>query len=302
MRPPNIKVGDKVAMVAPSGRVNPKDIDRASAMLRDWGLDVVLSPNLYADHHQYSGTDEQRLNDLQNALDDKEISAVICARGGYGLTRIIDHIDLSGFKSNPKWVIGYSDITALHYLLSAESIESIHSIMPSQMGLEGSEDAVLSLRELMLGGEMRKIVTSSHRNQSGEAEGKLIGGNISLIESMLGTKTEVPATGKILFIEDVGEYLYRLDRMLVHLDRAGVFSDIAGLVVGSFTSMNDGPTPFGMQPYEMISEICNKYSFPALFDAPIGHSLNNQAVPVGRHVRLLVESNSAQLFEAAEEI
>jgi muramoyltetrapeptide carboxypeptidase len=297
MRPPELHHGDTVSVIAPSGKVNREDVKRASKILKDWGLTIKLARHLYSEHHQFSGTDEQRLDDLQEALDDSSTKAVICARGGYGLTRIVDHLDLIKFRRHPKWVVGYSDVTTLHYLIAGQGIESIHSIMPSQMGLEGSDLAMQTLQDLLFGGEMTPIRTDSRFNRDGVATGLLVGGNVSLIENMLGTQTALDHSGKSLFIEDVGEYMYRLDRMLVHLERAGVFNQISGLVVGSFTSMKNGSIPFGEEPYDMIFRICKKYEVPMLFGAPIGHSLENQAVPVGRLCSLEVKGGTGKLNE-----
>lgn len=296
MRPDHLKSGDAISIVAPSGRVNREYIGESVHIFESWGLQVRLGKNLFKDYNQFSGTDAHRLEDLQEALDG-ESKAIICARGGYGATRIVDEVDLTKFRHNPKWLVGYSDITTLHFLLSQEKIESVHGIMPSQMSKPEAKDSTESLRRLLFGTDTFSMTSISEINIEGKAVGKLLGGNVSLIENMLGTKTQVDTMGKVLFIEDVGEYLYRLDRMLIHLDRAGVFKGLAGLIVGDFTDMKDGPTRYGMNPYEMIASIGSRYDYPIMFGAAIGHTLNNMAVPVGREVTLSISKEKAVVSE-----
>ncbi len=289
-QPRPLKVHDKIAIVAPGKKIPENGIEKALEIFEQWGLKVVLSKNLFATHHQFAGTDKQRTADFQKMADDDNIKAIFCVRGGYGTTRMIDDIDFSGLMKNPKWVIGFSDITALLSHLHNLSIESIHGIMPTLFGKRGTKQAVESLRKIVFGEPIEYVVKPNTLNIKGKAMGRLVGGNLSLLCHLIGTDSDVDTRGKILFLEDVDEYLYRLDRMVVQMKRAGKLEKLAGLIVGHFSDNKDDKTvPFGKTAYEIISEHTKEYNYPICFGFPVGHEPTNYALPVSRKAALVVD-------------
>ena len=286
MTPNYLKVGDKVALIATAKRIEIGELDGAIREIESWGLQVVPGPNLYSIHNQFSGSDAQRTKDIQWAIDDPEIDAVVFARGGYGTARILDDIDWEGFKVNPKWLCGFSDLTALHaHVFHNFQIETLHSSMPIffQDGVtnEGSE----SLRK-MLFGQTLSIQWDGHKlNRKGDAEAPLVGGNLSVICSIMGSESSMDYSGKILFIEDLCENLYHVDRMMVQLKRAGMLSNLKGLIVGQFTEMDDNEISFGKDANEIILDAVKEHKYPVTFDAPIGHVKRNMSIRHGAVVR-----------------
>lgn len=294
--PPFLKSGDTIGICAPARKVNPSEIETAIRILESWGLYVVLGKNLYGSDNQYSGTDAQRAEDLQLLLDDDNIKAVISARGGYGTLRIIDQLDFSEFSLNPKWIIGYSDITVLHsHLHKNFHTATMHATMP--INFEKDKHSTETLRTALFGEPIsyKAKNDSAAKNRTGIAEGQLIGGNLSLLYAMQGSVSDIDTKGKILLLEDLDEYLYHMDRMLLSLKRAGKFSGIKGLIIGGMNEMKDNTIPFGKTVEEIISETVAEYHFPVCFGFPGGHDVKNYALPFGKTVKLDVTENSAEL-------
>jgi muramoyltetrapeptide carboxypeptidase len=293
--PPSLRPGDQVAIVCTARKVSREELAPAVAILESWGLQVTLGESVEAAYHQFGGDDALRARDLQQQLDNPAIQAVLVARGGYGTPRIIDLIDFSRFGQNPKWVAGFSDITTLNCHLLRLGHESIHGVMPFIFAQEGGTDALESLRRALFGEEIRYQVPAHALNRPGTAEGELVGGNLSLLQTLSGTPSDVSTAGRILFLEDIEEYLYSVDRMMVHLDRAGKLRDLAGLIVGHFTRPQDNAIPFGLSCYEIIDQYAGKYRFPVAYGFPVGHEPANMALICGRAARLTVDAAGTQL-------
>ncbi|MXV13991.1 S66 peptidase family protein [Hufsiella ginkgonis] len=294
--PPYLKPGDKVAITCPAKKL-PGDIKDAVQLLESWGLEVVLGETVTASWHQFAGTDEQRRADLQRFMDDASVSAIIAARGGYGTIRIVDHLDFIKFVRRPKWIVGFSDITVLHSHLQARfGIASVHGQMPLTVP-DSTKPSLESLRKALFGENVGYEYTSSHPNRGGSASAELTGGNLTLLMVLNGSVSEVDFTGKILFLEDVGEQLYSVDRMLYHLDRAGKLSGLAGLIVGGFTSLKDDVNvPFGQTAEEIIAAIVEKYDYPVCFNFPAGHIDDNRALVLGKTAHLTVTGQEVKLI------
>ncbi|QSE98587.1 S66 peptidase family protein [Fulvivirga lutea] len=294
-RPPQLLAGDKVVIVSPSRQIESSQLDQALKTFQNWGLEPKVAEHALSKHGYFAGNDGERLSDLQLVLDDPEVKAVFCARGGYGMTRIIDEVDLSTFIKNPKWVIGFSDITALHLLINKNNIESIHGLMPVQFEYDGIEKSSYSLKKILFEGELNYNWKGHSRNLKGVAKGQIIGGNLSLLVDSIGTKNEINTDGKILFIEEIDEYYYKIDRMLTQLKRAGKFDTIAGLIVGQFSDLKDTQIKFGSGLQDIVLDKV-KSSVPVCFNAPIGHEMPNLAIPCGREVNLSVSESQVNLL------
>lgn len=293
--PAFLRQGDTVSIVAPGRKLDKKSVDAAIAVLNRWGLNVTLGKNLFSEKHNYmSGTDAERLNDFQEALDDPSIKAVICARGGYGTTRILDQLDFTVFTKEPKWICGFSDITALHLKLQTLNVQSIHGTMPVQFSNSSYHISAEQLRGVLFGESVTLTATSNH-NRSGKTEGKLIGGNLSLLAESLGTTSELQTDNKILIIEEVGEYVYRLDRMLVQLKRAGKLNKLSGLVIGHMTDIKEGELPFGEGLEQLVLQHTQDFNYPVAFNFPTGHDNPNLSWVEGAQVRLIVTASQATL-------
>lgn len=290
-RPPYITKGDKIGIVAPARKIDISEIQFGIDVLKSWGLEVVFGNNLFKNDNQFSGTDDERAEDLQSMLDDDSIKAVISARGGYGALRIIDKIDFSRFKKNPKWIIGYSDITVLHsHIHQNFGIETLHA--PMLFTFQKDVESVESLRKSLFG-ELKSYSFPNKNNYSrnGNAEGILVGGNLSLIYALTGSKSDIDTKGKILFIEDLDEYLYHTDRMMMNLKRGGKLEHLVGLIVGGMTEMKDNAVPFGKTVEEIIYESVAQFSFPVCFDYHSGHDTKNLALYLGRKINFSVDKN-----------
>jgi len=262
----------------------------AVKLLQSWGLEVVLGETLDADFHQFAGDDDLRARDLQRFIDDDNIKAIIAARGGYGTIRIIDKVDFSHFAQNPKWLVGFSDITVLHtHLFSNYGAQTIHGQMPVNIP-DASARSLETLRKALFGEELSYQVPSHPLNRNGEASGILIGGNLSLLIAVSGSVSDPDYDGKILFIEDVGEYLYAIDRMMRNLKRAGKLKNLAGLIVGGFTDVKDNDIPFGQTVPEIIMEVVKEYDYPVCFDFPAGHIPDNCSLILGKNLFLSVNN------------
>jgi muramoyltetrapeptide carboxypeptidase len=287
---PFLKKGDKVAITCPAKKL-PKPMDDAVALLQSWGLEVVLGETIGASYHQFAGDDDLRTKDMQRFIDDDSIKAIIAARGGYGTIRIVDHVDFSRFATHPKWLVGFSDITVLHaHLFANYRAQTIHGQMPVNIP-DASTYSLEMLRKALFGGEISYKFTSHALNRSGGAAGILVGGNLSLLVAVIGSVSDYNYDGKILFIEDVGEYLYSVDRMMRTLDRAGKLKNLAGLMVGGFTEVKDNDIPFGQTVPEIIMEVVKNYNYPVCFDFPAGHIPDNQSMIFGRTFNLAVNEN-----------
>ena len=294
IRPNYLKEGATVAIVSTARRISKKELIPAITILKKRGLKVVLGTSIGAEDHQFAGNDELRTSDFQTMLDHPEIDAIWCARGGYGTVRIIDQLDFSNFKNYPKWIIGYSDITVLHAHLHQLGIETLHAQMP--LFIETKSDATInSIKETLFGEKYEIIIPSEKNNINGIASGQLIGGNLSILYSLCGSPSALNTKGKILFIEDLDEYLYHIDRMLQNLKRNGMFDQLEGLIVGGMTQMHDNDIPFGKNAAEMILDICSEYDFPIAFNFPAGHLEDNRALILGRKADLMVNKNGVIL-------
>lgn len=266
----------------------------AIALLESWGLEVILGETINAVHHQFSGTDELRATDMQRFIDDKSIKAIIAARGGYGCIRIVDEIDWSPFVLNPKWIIGFSDITVFHLQMQKMGLQSLHAQMPSTIS-ESSAEGLESLRKALFGEDIVYHFRKCSHNKTGLAEGELIGGNLTLLTACINSKSDIDYTDKILFIEDVGEYAYVVDRMIRTLDRAGKLKNLKALLVGGFTNIKQDDPPFGYSVKEIIDVVTAKYNFPVYFNFPAGHLPDNRALILGRKVKLEADLEGSML-------
>jgi muramoyltetrapeptide carboxypeptidase len=297
IQPAFLKPGDRVCIVAPGRKPDPESIETSVAIIRSWGLNVTLGHNLSSNTHNYlSGTDAERLSDLQHALNDTSVKAVICARGGYGTTRILDQLDFSTFLKSPKWICGFSDVTALHLKLQSLTIQSIHSTMPVQFPKTEFADSVKNLGSLLFGTPAPLMARPSVSNRPGEAEGILVGGNLSLLADSLGTSAEIQTDSKILVIEEIGEYTYRLDRMLVQLRRAGKLKNLAGLVVGHLTDLKESELPFGETAEQIILHHTSEFNYPVGFNFPTGHEQPNLSWIEGATGKLNVTRDQSTLI------
>ncbi|MBI9033392.1 MAG: LD-carboxypeptidase [Bacteroidales bacterium] len=286
IKPPYLKKGDKIGIISPAGKISKDIIDPAISLLEKMGYIPVKGTHIYAGEFQMAGKDEQRLSDIQQMINDPEIKAIFATRGGYGLVRIIDKIDFKPLVTNPKWIVGYSDITILHAHLQGKlHLASIHGVMLKEYQ-SCSQRSLNSLTKSLSGSKSSYEIKSHPFNQPGECDGILTGGNLSIICSLLGSSTEINTDGKILFIEEIGEHHYHIDRMIRQLKRAGKLKNLAGLIVGSFSHMRDEPKDFGMTAYEIIAQAISEYDFPVCFDFPAGHTENNYALVLGTEMEI----------------
>ena len=292
MTPPYLKAGSRIGIVATARKITLEELQPAVDVLTSWGYEVVFGKNLFQASNQFSGTDEQRAQDLQQMLDDETIHAVIVARGGYGSVRIIDQIDFTLFQQHPKWVIGYSDITVLHnHIHQLTGIPTVHASMPINFpAQQNNGEALSTLKKLLQGEKMEHTFAPHALNKQGTVNGILVGGNLSVLYSLLGSVSFPDTDGKILFLEDLDEYLYHIDRMMMGLKRAGVLSNLAGLVVGGMSDMKDNTVPFGKTAEEIIMETLREYEYPVCFNFPAGHITDNRALKMGAIHSLSVNS------------
>ena len=292
--PPYLKPGDTVAIVCTARKFAPEEAKPAIALLESWGLKAQLGNTIGLDNCQLGGTDAERVADFQAMMDDDRIKAIWCARGGYGTVRIIDALDFTRFKKHPKWIIGFSDVTVLHSQLNVERIASLHAIMPFTVP-KAPEEVKETLRKALFGEAIVYVIPSKANDIQGKASGELVGGNISLLYSLLGSKSAITTHGKILFIEDLDEYLYHIDRMMHNLKRNGYFENVKGIIVGSMADMHDNEIPFGQNDVQIITEIAKEYDIPIVFEFPAGHQVDNRALLLGKQVDLEVNENEVLL-------
>lgn len=292
--PSPLTQGDTVAIVSTARKISESEIQFAVNWLKGLGYKVWLGKTLELEHYQFAGTDKQRAADFQLALDNPEIKAIWCARGGYGTVRMVDLIDFSAFKKQPKWVIGYSDVTVLHSHIHTMGISTIHAPMPIDIESTSAE-AKETLKNAFRGNFTSVEVKADQNNKQGDAYGEAIGGNLSILYSLCGSDSAINTDGKILFLEDLDEYYYHVDRMLQNLDRNGMFKNLSGLVIGGMNSMHDNAIPFGYSIEAMILELTEKYNYPIVFNAPFGHIKDNRAVIFGKKVNLKSDTNKISL-------
>ncbi len=299
IKPYNLNAGDKIGIVATGKRVQDQDIEHAIQIFSSWGLLVVLGKNLFSKDHSYlAADDDKRLNDLQEMLDNVEIKAIVGARGGYGTTRIIDRLDFTSFHKSPKWIVGFSDVTALHLKLFKAGYESIHGIMPILFARTEAHDSVESLKALLFASQLHINVGPAPKNRIGKATGQVLGGNLSLIVDSLGTSSDVDFDDKILIIEEIDEYLYKIDRMLTQLLRSKKLSKLKGLIIGHMTELKDTNPGFGESMEEVILGKVNEFSYPIAFNFPVGHDFPNLAWIQGATMTLTVDDNGSSLVQA----
>lgn len=292
--PEFLKKGDRVGIVAPASRI-PNKLTDAIALLESWGLEVVLGESVVSSFHQFSADDQFRSLDLQRMLDDNSIKAIIAARGGYGTVRIIDKLDFSRFVLNPKWIVGFSDVTVLHsHIQALYGIPTIHGQMPLTIP-DATKVSLDTLRRALFGERLSYSYKSKHETIDGEAEGILVGGNLAILVSIANSISEIDYKDKILFIEEVGEYYYAVDRMIWMLKRAGKLKDLKGIIVGSFTGMKDKSPGFGFSVPEIVFDLVREYGYPVATDFPAGHIENNKSIIFGKKVTLHVNEKSVIL-------
>ncbi len=285
--PPSLVENDKVALIATARFIDSKQLQSSIDRIEAWGLRVVKGKHLLNQSDQFAGTDSDRASDLQTAIHDPDIKAIICYRGGYGTIRLLDLVDFSPLTANPKWICGYSDVTVLHSKMNRLRIPSIHSTMPVNFE-SNSEDSITSLKNSLFGSPNQIEIDHHRLNKIGSVTGELVGGNLSILHNLSGTEVDLRTKNKILILEDLDEYLYHIDRMLQNFLRSGKLSGLKGLIIGGMTDMNDNQIPFGKSAYEIISESVSGFNFPVCFDFPVGHISDNRSVVLGKEYSLEV--------------
>ena len=302
IQPPYLKAGDTVAIVAPSGvlKNRQKEVQQAVDLLKSWGLHAVVGKHVFSQDNHFAGTDAERCEDFQKAMDDPTISAIWCARGGYGTVRILDKLDYTNFSKNPKWLIGYSDITALHNQFHNQEFQSIHALMCTSLtdDLSDISASIESYRLAIFGEQLQYTLEGSKYNRTGSVSAPLVGGNLTILHTMLGSETSMDTSGKILFIEEIGEYKYHIDRMLQSMKRAGYFDNCKGLLVGDMSKMRKNTTLWGSSVEQLILDALSEYDFPIAFNMPAGHEKDNRAMILGRTIEMQVsKEKSTVVFE-----
>ncbi len=296
--PNYLKSGDTIGIVAPGAAVEKAKIENAVSILNKNGFNVILGKYLTNNSEYLAGTDEQRIKDFQDMLDNDEVKAILCARGGYGSIRVIERLNFSKFNNNPKWIIGFSDITVFHsYLNNVLNTETIHATMPINFAQDAKDENLQSLINAVSGKRIEVKIKPSIYNRTGRAEGLLTGGNLSVLYGMRGLPYDLISIGRILIIEDVGEQLYHIDRMMMNLKNGGVLDTLRGLIIGEMNSMLNTNKPFVKSVYDVIDNICKNYDFPVCYDFPLGHDKNNLTVIMGRKVNLAVENSSVSFIQ-----
>jgi len=303
--PPYLKKGDRIGITSPAGYISLEQIQPSIQLMESWGYRIKIGETIGKRDFTFGGTDDERANDFQNMLDDKNIKAIMCARGGYGAIRIIDKLKWDHFKARPKWVIGFSDITIFHSHINRNlGIASIHSKMCNSFPDDWTRaepvqaETILSIRKALSGDEMKYTFIPNSRNKRGLTTGVLIGGNIKTLESLAGSGSDINTTGKILFVEDTGEYMYSIDRMFWNLKRSGKLSQLAGLIIGGFkVKVDENGDEFGKILEEVVLEKVKHYHYPVCFDFPVGHQVNNFALKCGIKHKLIVQQQQCTLTE-----
>lgn len=292
--PPKLKKDDKIAIVSTARKIEFSEISETIAVLEEWGLQVVIGETIGKVKDQYAGSDQARVKDFQQMIDDPSVNAILCARGGYGTVRIIDSIDFSEFKKYPKWIIGYSDITVLHSHIHNFSIATLHATLALDLA-KSTDLAQRSLRKAVFEGKLSYTIKSDQNNKFGKSSGQLIGGNLSILYSLCGSPSHIDTKGKILFLEDLDEYLYHIDRIFQNLKRNGMLKHLSGLIIGGMTQMHDNTIPFGKTIEEIVLASVQEYDFPVVFDFPAGHIRDNRALILGIEATLTVKKTEVKL-------
>jgi muramoyltetrapeptide carboxypeptidase len=303
--PPYLKTGDMIGITAPAGYISREEIIPAATLMQQWGFKIRVGNTIGKKDFTYAGTDEERLQDFQQMLDDPQIKAIMCARGGYGSVRIIDDINWEKFKAKPKWIIGFSDVTVIHSHLNKQlNIASIHSKMCNsfpnvwEAASDLQKDTIVSIKKSLTGEKMQYTAPFSSYNRAGTASGMLVGGNLKTLETLAGSASDIDTHDKILFVEDTGEYLYSIDRMFWNLKRSGKLSHLAGLIIGGIKIKQDSPDEyFGKTIYEIVTEKTKDYDYPVAFDFPVGHQIDNFALKCGIKHKLNIASSGTVLTE-----
>jgi muramoyltetrapeptide carboxypeptidase len=297
--PPYLKKGDTIGIVCPSGTLPAKKVTTCISTLEAWGYKVKIGKTVGSQHHYFSATDEERAADMQAMLDDKNVQAVLCGRGGYGMSRIIDALDFKKFKKHPKWVIGFSDITLLHnHFTEVLKTASLHAPMAGAFNNgQSNNEWVLSLKHALAGKKANYKAAPHAHNKPGIATGKLVGGNLTLVAHAVGTVSGLQTKNAILFLEDIGEYKYNIDRMMIQLKRSGMLKNLAGLIVGGFTQTKDSDPAFGATVYEIIEAAVSDYKYPVCYDFPVSHDKENYALKHGANYTLQVTAKKVSLQE-----
>lgn len=295
--PKSLSQGDTIGLICTARKIDLEEIQFAIQIIEERGYQVKIGNSVGAIHHQYAGDDELRRKDLQQMLDDPDVKAILVCRGGYGTVRIIDDIVYNRFIDNPKWIIGYSDVTALHsHLNHVMGISTLHATMPINFK-ENTKTSIQSLFSAIEGKQLRYKIDTHPLNQEGVANAQVVGGNLSILYSLLGTNTLLHASKRILFLEDLDEYLYHIDRMMIALKRAGKLNNLAGVIVGGMTQMNDNAIPYGKSAEEIISEYVRGYDIPVCFGFPAGHIDDNRAIKLGVTAELRVSSEGVSFIQ-----
>ena len=295
LRPPYLRKGDTIIILSTARRITLDELTTSIQLFESWGLKVKLGKTIGLEDHQFAGTDAEREADFQQAVTDPEIEAIICARGGYGTVRMIDNIDWTGLLEHPKWIVGFSDVTYIHvHLNQTLGVQTLHSSVPALFH-RNTPEAIDSIRKQLFGEEVSFTVPAHPLNRIGEAKGTLIGGNLSILYSITGTKSGFNTGGKILFIEDIDEYLYHVDRMMMNLKRSGKLQDLAGLIVGGMSDMKDNAIPFGKSAEEIIAEHVAEFNYPVCFGFPAGHIADNNALLLGRVTQMKIDARGASI-------
>jgi muramoyltetrapeptide carboxypeptidase len=290
--PPILQKGDTIALLATARKNTVDNLKPAIDMLHSWGLEVVIGSTIGLDDNQLAGTDAQRAADFQKQMDNPNIKAIWCVKGGYGTVRIIDLLDFSKFKQNPKWIIGFSDITVLHNHLNTMGFKSIHAVMPITVP-RATPEAIETLRISLFGEKLAYSIPSDLMNRLGNATGQIVGGNLSILYSLLGSTSAIDCNDKILFIEDLDEYLYHIDRMMMNLKRNGCLESVKGIIVGSMTKMKDNDIPWGKDAVAIIEDVTAKYAIPVIYNFPAGHIRDNRALILGSTITMEVTTKTS---------
>lgn len=295
--PPFLQKGDTIAIVSTARKNIDDNLKPTIDLLEGWGLKVKIGNTIGLDYYQLAGTDEQRAADFQEQMDNPNIKAIWCVRGGYGTVKIIDKLDFTKFKQHPKWIIGFSDVTVLHSHLNRMGIESLHAIMPVSVA-RATDDAKNSLCAALFNDTLAYTLECDALNHNGKAKGELVGGNLSILYSLLGSPSAIDCNDKILFIEDLDEYLYHFDRMMTNLKRNGCLTSLKGIIVGAMTEMKDNEIPWGRNALEIIEDTVKGLNIPIIYNFPAGHIRDNRTLIFGRQVSMEVnEKESKVIFE-----
>lgn len=292
--PPYLKKGDTVGILATARKVDMAPLEPAIKLLKSWGLNVVIGKTVGLDNNQLAGADWQRATDFQQMLDNPSIKAIWSAKGGYGTVRMIDRLDFTKFKQRPKWIIGFSDVTVLHSHINNLDIATLHSIACISVA-NATPEAIESFRKGIFGGKLEYTIPPHAFNKTGKAQGELIGGNLSVLYSIMGSVSEADYKGKIIFIEDLDEYLYHIDRMMMNLDRNNYFKNVKGIIIGGMTKMRDNDIPWGHDALEIIQDITKEYKIPICFNFPAGHIKDNKALVFGKQVTMDVTADGTKI-------